>query len=119
MPLSKFKPRAEPCVYDAEDDTHRYTVRRVRNYWNLSVRELVVTAGVRHTLGQEVVAYTDHDTLKLCAAVARQYSDLGNDYQPHEHGHRRRMTEAILRAYDADRAAAQARHARAAGKSEQ
>lgn len=92
--------------YVAESDTLRYTVH---NYdpgpWLLEVRTLTTTAGIRHAVGQPVIATAMHDTKSLCVAVARAFHDLGEDYQQHEHGGRSRLTEATLRAYDADKAA--------------
>lgn len=103
MPL-KFR-RVEPGHYVAQDQTKRYTVWRDGSFWSLAVQELVETAGVKHALGQPPICRGMHDTKKLCADVASAYSALGDDYKPHEHGHRGRMTEAVQHAYDADKAA--------------
>lgn len=41
--------------------------------------------------------------------MARAFHDLGDDYRDHEHGHRSRLTEAIDRAYAADKGRPRAR----------
>lgn len=86
--------------YEARTETHRYMVGKHGHGWLLRILELTETAGVKHTVGQPVVAESRDDTRGLCYAVANAYNDLGNNYAQHEHGGRRRITEAIIRAYE-------------------
>lgn len=64
--------------YFAKDDTHEYAVhgRRPDHRWTLTVRELTTTAGVRHALGQPVIAEQSFDRKADAVAVARHYSTV-------------------------------------------
>lgn len=62
---------------------------------------MVITAGIRHAIGQPDICQFTFDTKTLAVATAAAYSAPGDDYREHEHGHRSRPTEAIHRAYAA------------------
>lgn len=97
--MLKFTRDRQNAGYQARTETHRYVVSMHGRGWDLTIQELTTTAGVRHAHGQPIVAASHDDTRGLCYAVANAWHDLGDDYQPHEHGHRSRLTEAIQRAY--------------------
>lgn len=103
MPLGNFTHRPtgfDSGVYTADDDTRRYSIRRVGRKWYLTVRELAFTSRVAHTIGQPIVDEGDHATLRMCSAVIHEYSALGDDYKPDEHDGRERMAEAVRRAHE-------------------
>lgn len=97
--------KAQAGRYTARSETKDYTVYLGMGTWYLVIRALTTTAGVIHALGTPVLVTDQHGTKALCVAVAREFHALGDDYKPHEHGNRERYTEAVGRAYDADKAA--------------
>lgn len=101
----RFKRDQDSGSHFARDDTKHYHVYKNNNKkWNLDVRELKNTAGVPHAFGQPVIESSPHhDTVNLAKRTAHHYSQLGDDYQIHEHGGKNRMTEATLRAYDEEK----------------
>lgn len=86
--------------YVAQTPTRIYIIwHRGRGDWALEVSRVRTVAGVNISdLAGRIDAATT-STKGLAVAVAHAYRDLGDDYQPHEHGYRERMTEAIGRAY--------------------
>lgn len=100
-----------PSASYASDATKRYRVfkidprARAANAWRLEVLDLVITAGIAHAIGQPVLREMGFKTRALAYGVANAYSDLGDDYQDHEHGHASRFTTAVGMAYDAEKAA--------------
>lgn len=97
--------RTSPGRYYGFGTSHTYLIARGDDGWNLTITRLLVIGGVRLTDPDARGETTGHDTLALCRAVAARFETLGDDYRPHEHGHRSRRTEAVTRAYDDDKAA--------------
>jgi hypothetical protein len=87
----------------ASGDQHRYIVSPAgRGAWTLEIWTTKKVAGC--DVADRCVETTDyHSTQRLAKDVAAAYEALGNDYRPVDHGHRGRMTEATIRAYDAAR----------------
>lgn len=95
----------------ASDDTKRYRVfketgarARTTSAWRLEVLDLVITAGIAHAIGQPILREMGFETRALAYGVANAYSELGDDYKDHEHGHASRFTTAVGMAYDAEKA---------------
>jgi hypothetical protein len=88
------------------DATRSYRTYRVTGGWLVEVyaTKKVGTEQYRDVTRPVLDAMTV-DTLPLAKAATQQYADLGDDYQQHEHGGRSRATEAVIRAYDADKTA--------------
>lgn len=103
QPPLRFR-KVETGDYRARSETADYHVWRGHRTWWLNISALTTTAGVVHCIGTRSLGRGFHDTKALCVAVAREFHALGDDYKPHEHGHRERYTEAVGRAYDADKA---------------
>lgn len=79
--------------YHASGAKHSYLALRDGKRWTLRIYSLHNLGGPLHQ--------DQHDTMRAALAVARAFEQLGEDYQPWEHGGRNRFTEAVLRAYDA------------------
>ncbi|MEE1835770.1 hypothetical protein [Streptomyces sp. SP17KL33] len=91
--------------YSAEGETYRYTAERDGKVWRLRIWKLETIGDIDPIrVAKSGPAYEDdqHDTLTLCKAVAAEFEALGDGYKSSEHGHRERMTEATIRAYEND-----------------
>jgi hypothetical protein len=110
--MIKFHKATLPSTYVAYGETLIYTVSKSsppgRTQWYVRVFERHATPGVP---GQNVaptvyagerIAHTTTSTKSLAYGVAQAFDALGDDYKPHEHGHRSRLTEAVLMAYADD-----------------
>lgn len=79
---------------------HTYTIIRDDRRWLLVIRRREEVAGV--VVGSADVVDSDwHDTLALAKATAQAFEDLGEDFQPHQHGGQNRGTVAVGIAYEA------------------
>lgn len=99
----KFTRDKHTGTHVAQDDSNHYSVYKENPNWNLEVRKLAETAGVRHPLGQPIRDSSAFETSSLAKRAAHHYSNLGEDYKPHEHGYKERMTLASNMAYDEER----------------
>lgn len=99
--------KTRPGRYYAVAGSHTYLAVKQGRIWHLKIAHSKrITGGVSGVLA---VTVTDPDrppahqavyeTLTECRAIAQEFHALGDDYQPHKHGHRSRHTEAIRRAY--------------------
>lgn len=90
--------------YYANGESHRYYVQRVEKAWELRIRELEMVGTsdpLKIAKSGPAKHAEDHDLKSLCVAVAREFEALGDGFESSEHGHRDRLTEATIRAYDA------------------
>jgi hypothetical protein len=102
-------PRTERGRYYGAGTSHTFLiVRDARRGWLLTIAHARTVAGVKisDTSRRLVADESPHDTLGLARGIARHFEALGEDYDSAAHGHRERITEAIIRAYADDEAAA-------------
>jgi hypothetical protein len=99
--MLRFRRDAGSGAYFAEDETKQYVVWKAgREEWRLEVRELVVTADVKHAVGQPGIASSFGDTMGEAVEIAEEYHRLGDDFAEHEHRHQSRMTVAATTVSD-------------------
>lgn len=87
-----------------EADSYEIIRRPECKDWELRIRKLRDTAGIRHSLGQPIVDGYSSRTKADLVLIANAYETLGADYRPCDHGHRERLTEAIAHAFYDDEA---------------
>lgn len=94
--------KTETGRYYAKGAAHTYLVVRdaTNRWWELTVFTKATVAGVEIS-GREIDGF-GCDTKTMACLVAREFEALGEDYKPHEHGHRGRLCEAVGRAYRRD-----------------
>jgi len=115
--MLKFHKGSQAGTYEAYTDTYLYVVRKPvgGKSWHVSVWALHRTPGVPaenippSVFPRDRVATTNVDTKSLGYGVCQSYDTLGDDYKQHEHGYRSRLTEAVLMAYDDDKALSEVR----------
>jgi hypothetical protein len=88
------------AAYFAYDETRQYAIvrhdaRRSNAGWTLRIRTSVETCGVKHAIDQPTLHTYITRTRADARDVAQRYHDLGDDYQPSEHGYASRFTFAV------------------------
>ncbi|MGI5408205.1 hypothetical protein ACQEV9_15560 [Streptomyces chartreusis] len=100
MKFSRTTSATGTTQYIAEGESFRYMAERAGKEWTLTLRRLETVAGIRVAEPGTPYWETTADTLSLCKSIATEFEALGDDYRSADYGHRDRVTEAVLRAYD-------------------
>lgn len=94
--------RTMPGRYYGLGASHSYLIERDAGGWSLTITRTVVVAEIQITDPDARGSKSWHGHLATARTVANLFEQLGDDYEPYQHGHRERHTEAVQRAYAAE-----------------